>query len=265
VDITRPHPARVYDYLLGGKDNFAADRAAGDAMISRLPSLPAMTRANRAFLRRAVHRLVVEFGVDQFLDIGSGIPTACNVHEVAQYADARARVVYVDNDPTVAAHSRALLTDDPGARTAFLAADATEPDRLLAELRLLGLLDLTRPVALMLVSVLMYFDDETVRKIVRTLLDALPAGSYLTISHPTADFDPEVVAGAVAAARASGLTYVPRSDAQLAELLTGLELVEPGIAPLLAWYPDGDLPIHDVHGVYYWAVMARKGSIAPLG
>ena len=261
MDITRAHPARVYDYLLGGKDNFAADREAADAMTLRLPGLPTMTRANRAFLRRAVHHLVADVGIRQFLDIGSGIPTACNVHEVAQAIDPGARVVYVDNDPTVAAHSRALLTDTPGFRTAFVVGDATDPEGLIAELESQRVLDLTRPVALMLVSVLMYFDDETVRHIVGTLLDALPAGSHLTISHPTADFDPEVVAGAVAAAQATGLTYIPRSDAQLAELLTGLELVEPGIVPLLAWRPDGDLPVRDERAVYYWAAMGRT----PLG
>jgi O-methyltransferase involved in polyketide biosynthesis len=258
VDLTRAHPARVYDYLLGGKDNFAADRAAGDAMILQLPSLPTMARANRAFLRRAVHHLVADRGIRQFLDIGSGIPAVCNVHQVAQATDATARVVYVDNDPAVAAHSRALLTDTPDPGTGFLAADATDPDELVADLRAQGVLDLTRPVALLLVSVLMYFDDETVRRIVRTLMAALPSGSHLTISHPTADFDPDVVAGAVAAGRAAGLTYIPRSDAQLAELFADLELVEPGVVPLLAWHPDTDLPTRDVHGVYYWVGMARK-------
>jgi O-methyltransferase involved in polyketide biosynthesis len=259
IDISRPHPARVYDYLLGGKDNFAVDRCAADAMTMQLPSLPTMTRANRQFLCRAVRYLVGELGMRQFLDIGSGIPTACNVHQVAQDTASGTRVVYVDKDPAVAAHSRALLSGAREGSTAFVLADATDPAAVLADPALTATLDLTRPVALMLVSVLMYFDDPTARTIVDALLDALPAGSCLTISHPTADFAPDVAGRAVDAARQGGLTYLPRSEAEVRGLLAGLRLVEPGVVPMLAWRPEPTRGPHvDERSVYYWAAMARK-------
>jgi O-methyltransferase involved in polyketide biosynthesis len=257
IDISRPHPARVYDYLLGGKDNFAADRAAADAMTVQLPSLPVMTRANRRFLERAVRHLVADLGVRQFLDVGSGIPTASNVHQVAHAIDPAVRVVYVDNDAAVAAHSRALLSGTPTGSAAFVLADAREPARLLADPALTATVDLSRPVALMLVSMLMYFPDEVAGHIVATLLDALPGGSYLTISHPTADFDPVVVESAVAAARKGGLTYIPRGRDAVAGFFTGLDLVEPGVVPLLAWRPDDGRAPADPHSVYYWAGMGR--------
>ncbi|MCO1658978.1 SAM-dependent methyltransferase [Pseudonocardia humida] len=258
MDTARPHPARVYDYLLGGKDNFAADRDAGDAMIARLPGLPAMTRANRDFLGRAVRHLVRTHGVRHFLDIGSGIPTSRNVHEIAQAADPGARVVYVDDDPVVAAHSRALLTGAEAGRTAFVHADATDPAAVLAAPAVAELLDRAEPVALMVVSVLMYFPDDTAHRIVDTLLAALPPGSFLTVSHPTADFDPAVVAQAVAAARRSGLTYITRTRAEVEAFFAGTDPVEPGVVPLLAWRPDGGTAPPDPHGVYYWAGMARR-------
>jgi hypothetical protein len=258
VDTTRAHPARVYDYLLGGKDNFAVDRDAADAMIARLPALPAMTRANRRFLVRAVRHLVLDRGVRHFLDIGSGIPTASNVHEVAQAAEGRARVVYVDNDPVVAAHSRALLTGAVADRTEFVRADATDPAAVLAAPAVAALLDRSEPVALMIVSLLMYFPDDTAHHVVDTLLAALPPGSFLTLSHPTADFDPVVVEQAVAAARQGGLTYVPRTRTGVEAFFAGMEPVEPGVVPLLSWRPDeGDAP-PDPHAVYYWAGMARR-------
>jgi SAM-dependent methyltransferase len=256
IDISRPHPARVYDYLLGGKDNFAADRRAADAMTMQLPSLPTMTRANRRFLHRAVRHLAGPLGVRQFLDIGSGIPTACNVHQIAQDTAPGTRVVYVDNDPVVATHSRALLTGARPGSTAFVLADATDPAGVLADPALAATLDLTEPVALMLVSVLMFFDDRTAHAIVETLLDALPPGSYLTVSHPTADFDPEAAGRVIEAAGRGGLTYRPRSGAEVRGFFTGLELVEPGIVPMLAWRPEP--PRGDERGVYYWAGMGRK-------
>jgi SAM-dependent methyltransferase len=259
IDTTRAHPARVYDYLIGGKDNFAADRRAADAMTSQLPGLPAMVRANRQFLHRAVRHLVADLGLRQFLDIGSGIPTACNVHQVAQDVDQEARVVYVDNDPVVAAHSRALLTGVRPGSTAFIHADATDPTALLADPVLTDTLDLTEPVALMLVSVLMYFDDRTARGLVDSVLDVLPSGSYLALSHPTADFAPDAAERAVAAARAGGLRYLPRTHDQVAALFAGLDLVEPGIVPMLAWRPDEvSGPRRDDRSVYYWAGVGRK-------
>ena len=240
---TTAHPARVYDYLLGGKDNFEPDRDAAEAMLTHVPDGRAMVRANREFLIRAVRVLAGDLGIRQFLDIGSGLPTQQNVHEVAQTIDPAASVLYVDKDAVVGAHARALLTPvtDLG-MTGFLMADATDPVSILAEIGsgsdLGATIDLTQPVGLMVVSMLMYFDDTTAHHVVRTLVDALPSGSYLTISHPTADFDPAAVAKAVAAGEKAGLTYIPRTLAQVEALFRGLDLVEPGVVPLPSWRPD---------------------------
>ncbi len=257
-DTGRAHPARVYDYWLGGKDNYAADRAAAEAMTAHEPAIPMMARANREFLAHAVAHLVSGLGVRQFLDIGSGIPTAGNVHEVAQYADPTVRVVYVDNDPVVLAHSRALLSSTPQGRTAFVAGDVLDPEAILADPLVFGTLDRDEPVAVMLVSVLMYFTDDQVVRIVSALLDAVPPGSYLTVSHPTADFnrDPTTGRRALAAAAAAGLIYRPRTRAEVAALFDGLDLVAPGVVPMLAWRPP-PAPV-DERSVFYWVGMGRK-------
>jgi hypothetical protein len=252
------HSARVYDYWLGGKDNFAADRALGDAIIEAIPSMKSMARANRDFLDRAVRYLTREAGVTQFLDIGTGIPTAGNVHEVAQAAEPASKVVYVDNDPIVLAHARALMASHPAGATAFIDADMREPEKILADPAVGKTLDLGKPVALMLVAILMLFkDDENPQGVVSALVDALPSGSYLTITHPTADFNPEEMAGAVAAAQYAGITLVPRSQAEVEAFFTGLELVDPGVAPVLAWQPDGALP-ENPRSAYYYAAIGRK-------
>ncbi|WP_214406243.1 SAM-dependent methyltransferase [Pseudonocardia lacus] len=255
----RAHPARVYNYLLGDKDHFAVDREAAEAMIAALPELPLMARANRAFLRRAVEHLVADLGVTQFLDIGSGIPTMRNVHEVAQDLDPTARVVYVDKDAVVAAYSRALLTSTPQGRTAFIQADATAPAALLARPELAETLDLTRPVALMLVSVLMYFDDATATDIVSTLVGALPPGSHLVLSHPTADFtDPHAVEQARKAGQAAGLTYIPRTRARIEALFDGLELCGPGVVPMTRWRPAISRGPNTGLDVHYYVGVGRK-------
>jgi S-adenosyl methyltransferase len=252
------HPARVYDYMLGGKDNFAADRALGDAVTRAMPSAPFMARANRAFLGRAVRYLAKEAGIRQFLDIGTGIPAAGNTYEVAQAVAPESRVVYVDNDPIVLAHGRALMTSDPAGATAFIQADLREPDKILADPALYRTLDLGEPVALMLVAILMYIrDEENPRGLVSALLDALPPGSYLTVSHPTADFSPGEAASAVAASERSGISFTPRTQAEVAAFFAGLELVDPGVVPVLAWHPDGGAPA-DPRAVYYYGAMGRK-------
>ncbi|MCO1658979.1 SAM-dependent methyltransferase [Pseudonocardia humida] len=259
VDHTRAHPARVYDYWLGGKDNFAADREVAEAMMTAVPGIPMMARANRDFLQRTLRVLVSERGIDQFLDVGSGIPTARNTHEVVQELAPAARVLYVDNDPVVAAHSRALLTGTHDGASAFLLADAREPGAILGDPVLHRTLDLHRPVGLMLVSVLMYFPDEVAHHIVRTLLAALPPGSHLTISHPTADFDPEASAAAVAVARRGGLTYITRSRAEVEAFFAGLELVGPGVVPIAGWRPElGAGPRGDERRAHFWGGVARK-------
>ena len=253
------HPARVYDYWLGGKDNFPADRALGDMMMQAIPTMREFAAANRAFLGRAVRYLVGEAGIRQFLDIGTGIPTSPNVHEIAQAAAPETKVVYVDNDPIVLAHARALLTSQDVGETAFILADLREPESILEHATLTSTLDLTRPVAVLFIGLLMYFRDSDAPnpfEMVATMLEPMPSGSYLAITHPTPDFNPEETAKAAAAAEAAGITLVPRTKADVERFFNGLELVEPGVAPMLAWRPDE--PVPDPTAAYYWAGIARK-------
>ena len=253
------HGARVYDYWLGGRDNFAADRALGDAIVTAIPSAASGARANRAFLGRAVRYLAGEAGIRQFLDIGTGIPTAGNTHEVAQAAAPDSRVVYVDNDPIVLAHARALMTSDPAGATEYLMEDLREPGKILAHPALRRTLDLGQPVGLMLVAILHFFrDQQNPRALLAELLDALPPGSYLTASHLTADFtDLGQMDRATAAGQKAGVTYVPRSQNEFAAFFTGLDLVDPGVVPILAWRPDGGAP-QDPRGAAIYAAMGRK-------
>jgi S-adenosyl methyltransferase len=253
------HPARVYDYWLGGKDNFPADRDLAELMIQAIPNMRAMAAANRAFLGRAVRWLAAEAGIRQFLDIGTGIPTSPNVHEVAQAAAPESRVVYVDNDPIVLAHARALLSGEDAGATAFILADLREPRSILDHPTLTKTLDLAQPVAVMLVAVLMYFrdgDHPNPFEMVATILEPMPSGSYLAVTHPTPDFNPEETAKAVAAAEAAGVTLVPRTRAEIERFFTDLDLVDPGVTPVLSWRPDE--PPADPRVAYYWAGIARK-------
>jgi hypothetical protein len=192
IDTTRPHPARVYDYLLAGKDHFAVDRVTAEKALDAVPTLRVAARENRAFLGRAVRYLVAEAGIRQFLDVGTGLPSASNVHEVAQSIVPECRVVYVDNDPIVLAHARALLASEPQGKTAYIEADLRQPDRILADPTVLGTLDFSQPIALMLVAILHFIpDEEHPAGIVRTLLGALPSGSYLVASHGSTEYDPD--------------------------------------------------------------------------
>ena len=203
-DTTRPHPARVYDYLLGGKDNFAADRETAETVMQSWPSVRTAARENRAFLGRAVRYLVQERGIRQFLDVGTGLPAANNVHEVAQALQPECRVVYADNDPIVLAHARALLASSPEGRTTYIDSDLRNPEKILASPEVAKTLDLSQPVALMLVAVLHFVPDEDgAAHCVSTLLDALPPGSYVVASHVTLEYNPDGVAGA-------GRTYQDR-------------------------------------------------------
>jgi hypothetical protein len=262
IDTTVAHEARMYDYWLGGKDNYAPDRALGDLIRERIPTISAMARANRAFLDRAVRYLAREAGIRQFLDIGTGIPTAPNVHQVAQSIRPDARVVYADNDPLVLAHARALMTSTPEGRTAFTLADFREPDAILDSPQVRDTLDLGEPVALMLVAVLMYFDSaqgDNPYPVVARLLDALPSGSHVAVTHPTGDFDPEAMAGVRAVAEQAGMTMLPRSHDEVTQFFDGLELVDPGVVPVLTWRPDAqDTGPVDPHSAYYWAGVGRK-------
>lgn len=258
VDTSVPHSARIYDWWLGGKDNFAVDRATGAAMLEAIPTLRMMAAENRRFVHRTARYLVAEAGIRQFLDVGTGIPTRPNLHEVAQAVAPQTRVVYVDNDPIVLAHARALMISRPEGRSEYVHADLRHPDRILEAVSRGGTLDLSRPVALTLIAILMLLgeaDDPYAR--VGALADALPSGSYLVVTHPTADFDPAAVGAAVAAATGNGMTLVPRTRAEVARFFAGWELVEPGIVPVPAWRPDGPPPT-DPEAVYYWAGVARK-------
>lgn len=259
IDTSVPHSARIYDYWLGGKDNYPADRALGDAIEAQIPTIRRMAAANRAFMRRAVEYLVREAGIRQFLDIGTGMPTQGNVHEVAQGIAPDSRVVYVDNDPIVLAHARALLTSDPAGRTAFIGADIRSADTVLDDPELHTILDFTQPVALMLVAILMLVSDaDDPYRNVSALIDALPSGSHLVISHPTADFNDEAMAGVVAASTRAGLLFVPRNRAEVERFFDGLELLEPGVVPVLEWRPDPWPPVRDSRNAYYWAGVAGK-------
>src|ERR1700719_4702836 len=189
IDTSKPHAARIYDYLLGGKDHFAVDRETAEKGIKLIPTGRTAARENRSFLGRAVRFLVAEAGIRQFLDIGTGLPSANNVHEVAQGLVPSCRVVYVDNDPIVLAHARALLTSSPEGKTAYIHADLREPERILSDPVTRATLDFSQPVGLMLVAVLHFVPDEAQpRRIVDTLLDALPSGSYLVASHATSEY-----------------------------------------------------------------------------
>ncbi len=198
IDTSVAHPARRYNYWLGGKDNFAADRASGDAIAAAWPSAPIAARENRRFLGRATRFLAGEAGIRQFLDIGTGLPTAGNTHEVAQVVAPSSRVVYVDNDPMVMVHARALLTSAPEGATDYLDANVRDPKAILAEAA--RTLDFTQPVAVMLLGIINFVpDDDEAAAVVRTLVDAVPSGSYLVMSHPTREVNAAAVDRAVSA------------------------------------------------------------------
>ncbi|WP_045747371.1 SAM-dependent methyltransferase [Actinoplanes rectilineatus] len=238
LDTGRPHPARVYDYLLGGKDHFAADRAAAEQGLQANPNAATAPRQNRAFLRRTV-RMLAEAGVDQFLDIGTGLPTSPNVHEVAQEVLPAARVVYVDYDPLVLAHARALLTSTPEGRTGYAEARLQDGVAILERPEVREILDLDRPVALLLYAVLHFVDDaDDPYATVAALMGALPRGSHLVISHITDEHDPQSWARFAAIMRGQGITTRLRDRLDVARFFTGLDLLEPGVTPILRWRPD---------------------------
>jgi hypothetical protein len=231
------HPARRYDYWLGGKDNFAADRASGDAVEAQFPTIRVSVRENRWFLHRAVAFAARHERLRQFLDIGTGIPTSPNTHQIAQQADPAARIAYADNDPIVLAHARALLTGTPEGRTVYLDADLREPGEILRHPELLRTIDLSQPVALMLVAVLHFLgDDENPRAVVDTLVDALVPGSLVIASHATLEHLPADQAEAII--RADGRAH-PRSGAALAALFDRPDLRPvDAVKSVSRWWPD---------------------------
>jgi len=238
IDTTVPHSARIWNYWLGGKDNFAVDRAAGDAWAATFPGVRDIARASRSFLTRSIHYLAAEAGIRQFLDIGTGLPAADNTHQVAQRVAPEARIVYVDNDPLVLAHARALLTSTPEGATAYIHADLRDPDKILAEAA--EALDFTKPIALILSGVLGHVVDiGEARSIVRGLMDALPSGSYLSLNDGTSVVGGDQVEQATQDYNESGaLPYIQRTPEEIASFFDGLELVPPGMVSCPRWRPD---------------------------
>jgi O-methyltransferase involved in polyketide biosynthesis len=255
VDTGVAHIARVYNFWLGGKDNFAADREAAELVISSYPTVLASVRAQREFLGRAVQYLVTEAGIRQFLDVGTGLPTASNTHEVAQLMAPDARVVYVDNDPIVLAHARALLASNPEGETAYLDADLRDTDEVLAVAA--NTLDFSKPVAVMLIGVLHCIpDSDDPAGLVKRLLDAVPPGSYLVIAHPASDIHAAQVG--TAANRLNQVMADPvtmRTHAEVARFFDGLDLIDPGLVQLHRWRADPADP--DTELANYGAI-ARK-------
>jgi SAM-dependent methyltransferase len=255
-DTTVAHIARVYNYWLGGKDNFAADRAAGEGAIKAFPEIPLSARANRAFLARAVRFLASEVGIRQFLDIGTGIPSANNTHEVAQWVAPESRIVYVDNDPVVLTHARALLTSNPAGATDYIDADLRHPLQILEGAA--RTLDFEQPVAVMLMAILQHVsDDEDPYQVVATLRDALPPGSYLALSHPARDIDAEAMAKMAQVLNqmmAEKVTF--RDHDEVARLFDGLELVEPGLVQASKWRPRSEAEAASPAAL--WAGVALK-------
>jgi hypothetical protein len=256
IDTSVAHPARVYDYWLGGKDNFAADREAGDRVLAATPGLRERVRANRAFLVRVVRYLAAEAGIRQFLDIGTGIPSANNTHEVAQAAAPDSRIVYVDNDPIVLTHARALLAGGPEGSIQYIDGDVRNVASII---RAAGqTLDFARPTALMLLGILhLIQDSEAPYEIVAQLLDALPSGSYLAISHPASDIHP---GQAEAQRRYNERVSTPqtlRNRAEVSRFFEGLDLVPPGLVYVHTWRP-GPEDIVPPDGVSAYGGVARK-------
>ena len=253
-----PSAARIYDYLLGGFHNFEVDRVVARKLTEALPNMPLFMQANRTFLRRVV-RFLVDQGIDQFLDLGSGIPTVGNVHEVAQQANPSARVVYVDNEPVAVNHSRTILQDN--SKATVIQADIRQPEVILGHPETRRLLDSNRPTAVLLLSVLLFLNDEEAQHAVRYIRDALVPDSYIAISHPTDDeTPPEQGEQAKKLYAAIGAPVSIRSYNQVERFFEGLELVEPGLVHIPLWRPEGrdDLFLENPELSGYYAGVGRK-------
>jgi hypothetical protein len=251
-----PNIARVYNYWLGGKDNFAADRQVGDVALQKDPYRAWSVRANRAFLSRVVRFLALEAGIRQFLDIGTGIPTANNTHEVAQAAARDCRIAYVDNDPVVLSHARALLRSTPEGCCIYIHADARDPETILREAT--RTLDFAKPIAIMLIAIMHCVPDaDEPYSVVNRLLDAVPRGSYLALSHPASDINPEIrraVNRKLNEVLASPTTL--RNREQVTAFFDGLDLLEPGVVLVSKWRPDTE--IEERTPTSLWGGIARK-------
>ena len=260
VDVRKAYPARRYDYWLGGKDNFAADRRSGDAVEEVVPTIRLSIIENRRFLQRAV-RFLVEAGIGQFLDIGSGMPTDANTHEVAQAIAPQSRVVYVDNDPVVVSHARALLRSSPQGRTEYVEADLRAPQDILQAPQLRATLDMGRPVGLLLLAVLHFVPDaDDPYGLVAQLVAAMPPGSYLVMSHGTYDpLPPEMIARCEEVNAVIDAPWRPRSREEFARFFDGMELVDPGIVSIGSWRPAKWSVVPAPQAVITYGAVARIG------
>ncbi|WP_433475902.1 SAM-dependent methyltransferase [Spirillospora sp. CA-142024] len=258
VDSSVPHTARVWNYWLGGKDNYIVDRKLGDQIQEVIPDIVASARADRGFLGRAVRHLAGEAGIRQFLDLGTGLPTAGNTHEVAQAIAPDARIVYVDNDPLVLRHAQALLTSTPEGATDYIEADVRDPGLILEQAA--ATLDLGEPVAIMMLGILNFVTDDTqAHQVVGRLLEAVPSGSHLAIAHPTGEVNGEAAQQAVDMSNDAGVAPMClRSRAELERFFDGLELLEPGVVSCSQWRAD----VRDVDRpptpVYQFCGLGRK-------
>ncbi|MFI9168135.1 SAM-dependent methyltransferase [Streptomyces lincolnensis] len=260
IDTGSAHSARIYDYIIGGKDHYPADREAGDAMCREWPALPVHMRANRDFMNRAVRYLAAQAGIRQFLDVGTGIPTSPNIHEIAQSVSPDARVVYVDNDPLVLRLSQGLLDSAPEGRTAYIEADLRDPAGIMDDPRLRATLDLSRPVALTVIAIVHFMmDEDDAVGIVRRLLDPLPSGSHLAMSIGTAEFAPDEVGRVAHEYAARGMPMRLRTFAEAEEFFAGLDLVAPGVVQVHKWRPDGTgTEVVRDEDIAMYGVVARK-------
>jgi hypothetical protein len=259
IDTSKAHAARVYDYILGGKDNYPPDREAAEQLIKATPSAQLSVRQNRLFLHRVARYLAAEEGIGQFLDIGTGIPTSPNLHEIAQRINPAARVVYVDNDPIVLAHAHARLTSAPQGQVAYIHADMRDPEAILTAPDLTATLDLSQPVALLILSTLhLITDADEARELLRRYVTPLPPGSFLALSVSTNDYISATGEAALSVLRTHGISVLARTHAEVTALFDGLELIEPGIVLVNQWRPDADTPEAHVSEVGLYCGVARK-------
>ncbi|GAB7103583.1 SAM-dependent methyltransferase [Streptomyces phaeofaciens JCM 4814] len=257
IDTSKPHPARMYDYFLGGKDNYPVDQEAAEKFIEAAPEVRDGVRANRRFLHRAVRHVVAEGGVRQILDIGTGLPTEPNVHQIAHAVAPGTRVAYVDNDPIVGAHSRALMNDE--ADTSVVLADLRDPRAVLDHPGVREVIDFDEPVALLLVAILHFITDaEDPEGIVATLRDALPAGSFLVLSHATGDLHADGRAEAAAVYKNATASMNPRPHARVLDLFGDFTLLDPGLVLVPDWRPD-EPPAPGAPPIGIYGGVARKG------
>jgi hypothetical protein len=256
IDSRTPNVARVWNYLIGGKDNFAADRKAADGLVAAAPVMGVVAPATRAFLQRAVRFLAAEAGLRQFLDVGTGLPTGNNTHEVAQSVAPESRIVYVDNDPVVLSHARALLTSAPEGFTGYIDADAREPEKIIAEAA--ETLDFGAPVGIVMVDILNFIDDTgEAASVISALMSAVAPGSYLVAMQPASDLDPELLGAQRWWNQVAAVPVALRSRAETMSFFTGLELIEPGLVTVPEWRP-GEADQDYGKRLPLYAAVARK-------